>query len=74
MAENNGVVEVNLSTDITDLDAYVLKDPTKYEYDDAEVDALIAKMSADVIAETKSAVSMNDTDLSDNGLFINPVD
>ena len=74
LAENNGVVEVNLSTDITDLDAYVLKDPTKYEYDDAEVDALIAKMSADVIAETKSAVSMNDTDLSDNGLFINPVD
>ena len=39
LAENNGVVEVNLSTDITDLDAYVLKDPTKYEYDDAEVDA-----------------------------------
>ena len=74
LAENNGVVEVNLSTDITDLDAYVLKDPTKYEYDDAEVDALISKMSADVISEAKSAVSMNDTDLSDNGLFINPVD
>lgn len=74
LAPANGVIEVNLTTDITDTDAYVLKNPEKYQYSTQEVDQLLDKMSKDIIGRAKAVVSMNDTDLTDNGIFLNPVE
>lgn len=74
LASTNAVVEVNLTTDITDTDAYVLKNPEKFQYSSQEVDQLLSKMSDDIIGRAKAVVSMNDTDLTDNGIFLNPVE
>ena len=74
LAENNGVVEVNLTTDVTDLDAYVLKNPENYSYSTEEVNDLMDKLKVDIIKKASEEVSMNDTTVTDTGIFLNQVD